>query len=332
MDVKLPNLGEGADSGTVVNLLVKTGDSVNSGQGILELENEKAVATIPAPSAGVVGQIYVKVGDRVTVGQRLLALGEAGVSPAKGETSAAKPATPKPPAEAEAQPQPSAEAKRSLKPRQNPRHRGRACDLALDSSRRAGVRPRSEARAPGSRRTNPHRGRAGVPRTTPESGFRSQGCAGRRARSGALRAHRLLQVGEISRQPQSMLGKVIARRMVENWNAIPHVTQFDEVDMTRPLELLKKFAPAYEAKGTRLTFTAFVLKAVAATLQKHPLFNSSLDEAASEIVLKKYVHLGLAVDTEAGLIVPVLRDADKKSLLELSRAIEELAKKAVNAS
>jgi pyruvate dehydrogenase E2 component (dihydrolipoamide acetyltransferase) len=134
--------------------------------------------------------------------------------------------------------------------------------------------------------------------------------------------------GEISKKPMSMLRKVIARRMTENWNAIPHVTQFDEADITALLELRKKFAPAYEAKGTRLTLTSFALKAVAATLKKHPIFNSSLDEVAEEIVLKEYVHLGLAVDTDAGLIVPVIRDADKKSLLELSKDVEELAKKA----
>ncbi|NBV24328.1 MAG: hypothetical protein EBS05_20720 [Proteobacteria bacterium] len=134
--------------------------------------------------------------------------------------------------------------------------------------------------------------------------------------------------GEVSKKPMSMLRKVIARRMTENWNAIPHVTQFDEADITALLELRKKFAAAYEAKGTRLTLTSFALKAVAATLKQHPIFNSSLDEVAEEIVLKEYVHLGLAVDTDAGLIVPVIRDADKKSLLELSKDIEELAKKA----
>jgi pyruvate dehydrogenase E2 component (dihydrolipoamide acetyltransferase) len=116
--------------------------------------------------------------------------------------------------------------------------------------------------------------------------------------------------------------------MAENWNAIPHVTQFDEADITATLELVKKHMPAYESQGTRLTFTALALKAVAETLKRHPFFNSSLDEAAGEIVLKEYVHLGLAVDTEAGLVVPVIRDADKKTVLELSKDIAGLATKA----
>jgi pyruvate dehydrogenase E2 component (dihydrolipoamide acetyltransferase) len=116
--------------------------------------------------------------------------------------------------------------------------------------------------------------------------------------------------------------------MWENWNAIPHVTQFDEADFTRLNELRKKHASAYEAKGAKLTLTPLVLKAVAETLKKHPMFNSSLDEAANEIVLKEYIHIGIAVDTDAGLIVPVLRDVDKKSILDLAKELEVLAQKA----
>jgi pyruvate dehydrogenase E2 component (dihydrolipoamide acetyltransferase) len=106
------------------------------------------------------------------------------------------------------------------------------------------------------------------------------------------------------------------------------VTQFDEADLTNLLALRKKFLGAYEKKGARLTVTSFVLKAVADTLKRHPIFNSSLDEATQEIVFKEYIHLGVAVDTEAGLIVPVIRDVDKKDLVQLSKDLEELATKA----
>jgi len=123
------------------------------------------------------------------------------------------------------------------------------------------------------------------------------------------------------------LRQVIARRMTENWNTIPHVTQFDEADITGLLALRKKYVEAYEKKGARLTVTSFIVKAVAENLKKHPYFNSSLDEAAGELVLKQYIHIGIAVDTEAGLIVPVLRDADKKDLVQISKEIEELATK-----
>ena len=122
--------------------------------------------------------------------------------------------------------------------------------------------------------------------------------------------------------------KVIARRMGESWSAVVRVTQFDDIDFTRLNELRKKFAAEYEKQGVKLTFTPFVLKAVAATLKQHPMFNASLDEAADEIILKEYIHLGIAVDTEQGLLVPVIRDVDKKSLLELARELEALAAKA----
>src|SRR5207237_4752675 len=109
---------------------------------------------------------------------------------------------------------------------------------------------------------------------------------------------------------------------------IPHVTQFDEADITGLMDLRKKYTAAYEQKGARLTLTSFALKIVVDTLKKHPAINSSLDEPAHEIVIKEYFHIGVAVDTEAGLMVPVIRDVDKKDLLDLSKELEELAKKA----
>jgi pyruvate dehydrogenase E2 component (dihydrolipoamide acetyltransferase) len=116
--------------------------------------------------------------------------------------------------------------------------------------------------------------------------------------------------------------------MSESWRTVPRVTQFDEADITALMDLRRKHAPAYEQKGARLTLTSFALKVVAEALRNHPGFRSSLDEASQEIVTKDYYHIGVAVDTEAGLIVPVIRDVDKKNLFELSRELEELAKKA----
>jgi len=326
MDVKLPNLGEGADTGTVVNLLVKAGDTVAAGQGLLELESEKAVATIPAPEGGVVGQVFVKVGDKVSVGQRLLSLGGAtGTAPAPSASPApvaaakpapvvAQPATPAAPV-ADLPPVPP-----GVEPTASPSLRRMARELGIDLTL---VRPSERG------------GRIVIADVRAYIAHLQQLAAAPKAAPAAVVADKpaveridFSKWGEISKKPMSMLRKVIARRMTENWNAIPHVTQFDEADITALLELRKKFAAAYEAKGTRLTLTSFALKAVAATLKQHPIFNSSLDEVAEEIVLKEYVHLGLAVDTDAGLIVPVIRDADKKSLLELSKDIEELAKKA----
>jgi pyruvate dehydrogenase E2 component (dihydrolipoamide acetyltransferase) len=134
--------------------------------------------------------------------------------------------------------------------------------------------------------------------------------------------------GSVLKKPLSPLRQVISRRMVENWNTIPHVTQFDAADITGLNALRKKYAATYEQKGARLTLTSFALKVVVDTLKKHSLFNSSLDEIAQEIVIKEYFHIGVAVDTDAGLIVPVIRDVNKKNLLELSKELEDLAKKA----
>jgi pyruvate dehydrogenase E2 component (dihydrolipoamide acetyltransferase) len=133
--------------------------------------------------------------------------------------------------------------------------------------------------------------------------------------------------GPIARRPLTPLRRVIAGRMAQSWNAVARVTQFDEADITALDALRKKHAAAYETKGARLTLTSFALAIVAAALKKHPIFNSSLDEAAGELVWKEYFHIGLAVDTEQGLIVPVLRDVDKKSLLALSKELSDLTAK-----
>jgi pyruvate dehydrogenase E2 component (dihydrolipoamide acetyltransferase) len=131
--------------------------------------------------------------------------------------------------------------------------------------------------------------------------------------------------GPITRVPMSPLRQTVARRMSGSWTTIPHVTQFDEADITTLLELKRRYDAAFEQQGARLTLTAVILKAVVATLKAHPTFNASLDAAAQEIILKGYYHLGVAVDTEAGLMVPVIRDVDRASLLELSRRLAELA-------
>jgi len=331
MDVKLPNLGEGADTGTVVNLFVKEGDQIQKDQPILELENEKAVASIPSTAAGVVSKIYVKPGDKVGLGARLIAITEAGGTPA----TPAPVATPK--KESAARPraaavvvEPEVEVT-AEEPAENqtpsdseiaaaPSIRQMASDLGIDlgkvrGSARGGRIVISDVRAY-------------IQKLIRSAAQPKVAGAAPGADKPAPEKIDFSKWGGISKKPMSSLRKVISRRMVENWNAIPHVTQFDDADITSLLELRKKYVAAYEQKGARLTVTSFVLKAVVDTLKKHPIFNSSLDEAAEEIVYKEYYHIGIAVDTEAGLLVPVIRDVDKKSLVEISKDLEELAKKA----
>jgi pyruvate dehydrogenase E2 component (dihydrolipoyllysine-residue acetyltransferase) len=332
MDLKLPALGEGADSGTVVNLFVKEGDQVAKDQAILELENEKAVATIPSTSAGTVTKIFVKTGDKISVGQRILALSETGTatstSKAEKPKAAAKPKVVEPepeekPSEPEEQAgrdeEPEHEVKPGIEPAAAPSIRKLARDLGIDLTRVRG----SERGG----RIVLEDIRAYIQR------LQSRAAAPAQAKAAAPAAAKPEQIdfakwGPVSKKPLSPLRQVIARRMSENWNAVPRVTQFDEADITALMELRKKYASAYEQKGARLTLASFALKIVAETLKKHPAFNSSLDEAAQEIVTKEYYHIGVAVDTEAGLIVPVIRDVDKKNLLDLSKELENLAKKA----
>ena len=328
MDVKLPHLGEGADSGTVVNLFVKEGDQIAKDQPILELENEKAVATIPSTAAGTISKVFVKAGDKISVGQRILSVSGDGAAPAAAKPAAdapkAKAKAPAPEPEAEQEEAPSAEDSESIEKSNaevaaSPSIRKLAKDLGIDLAK-----VRGSARGG---RVTIEDVRAYIQRLQ-RLASQPKAAAGAAPAKPAPEQVDFSKWGSVTKKPLSPLRQVIARRMTENWNAIPHVTQFDDADITGLLALRKKYVDAYEKKGARLTVTSFVLKAVADTLKKHPVFNSSLDEVAQEIVFKDYVHIGIAVDTEAGLIVPVLRDADKKDLVQLSRDLEELATKA----
>ena len=329
MDVKLPKLGEGADSGVVINVFVKEGDTVAKDQAILELENEKAVASIPSTGAGVVTAVHVKAGDRVSIGQRLVTLsGGAEASPAPASPAAAKPAAKKAAAKPAPAPEEIAEESEELEEEisdadvaASPSVRKLARELGINLGKIRG----SEAGG----RIVLGDVRAYIQRLM-KAAARPAPVAASAAAPAKLVAPSIdfSQWGPVTKSPVTPLRKVIARRMSESWNAVARVTQFDDIDFTRLGELRKQFAPAYEAKGVKLTLTPFVLKAVAETLKKHPIFNSSLDEAANEIVLKSYIHLGIAVDTDQGLMVPVIRNVDQKSLLELAKELESLAARA----
>jgi pyruvate dehydrogenase E2 component (dihydrolipoamide acetyltransferase) len=321
MDVKLPKLGEGADSGVVVNVFVREGDQVVRDQAILELENEKAVASVPSTAAGVVTKIYVKSGDKISVGQRLISL-SGGDQPVAAAASAAKRAAPELEPETLVE-EPAAEAGEEIPkpvaaPVASPSVRRLARELRIDLSKVRG----SEA---GGRIVTGDI-RAYIARLQ-KAKDKPKAAAGTPARPAAEQID-FSKWGPVTKKPLTQLRQVIARRMWESWNAIPHVTQFDAADFTRLNELRRKYAPAYEKKGAKLTLTPLVLKALVETLKQHPIFNSSLNEAAPEVVFKEYFHIGIAVDTEQGLIVPVIRDADKKSVLDLAKELEQLAQKA----
>ncbi len=330
MDVKLPKLGEGAESGVVVGIFVKEGDTVANGQAIMELENEKAVASIPSTGAGVVEKVHVKNGDKISVGQKIVTLsGGGGAAPAAPATPAAAPAKPaakkaaaKPaPEPEETDDEPVAESEDEIvneSPVASPSIRRAALEFGIDLRKIRGSESGGRIIASDVQ--------AYIQRLV-RAAARSAKVGGEAAKPAPVQVD-FSQWGSILKKPVSPLRKVIARRMSESWSSVVRVTQFDDIDFTKLGELRKKFGPAYEAKGVKLTLTPFVLKAVAETLKKHPIFNSSLDEVADEIILKEYVHLGIAVDTDQGLMVPVIRDVDKKSMFDLAKELESLAAKA----
>jgi pyruvate dehydrogenase E2 component (dihydrolipoamide acetyltransferase) len=318
MDIKLPRLGEGSESGTVVSVLVKPGDQIKEGQTILELENEKAVAPIPSSASGRVAKLYVKEGDKLSVGQAILSLeGEGATAPAPVAKSASAVVAAVPAARPVSAPETGATTPAQIPGvplPASPSVRKLAHDLGVDLTRVRG---------------SGHGGRIML------EDLRAYVQQLQRAVTSPVTAPKppaeridFGKWGPYTRKPLSSLRKIIAQRMQESWSAVPRVTQFDEADITGILAWRKKYAAEYEKKGGNLTLTPFLMKAVVNVLKRHSIFNSSLDEAAEEIVFKDYYHIGIAVDTEQGLIVPVIRDVDKKDLLQLSKELAEMADKA----
>lgn len=332
MDIRVPNLGEGAESGSVVNIYVKVGDKVAKDQTLIELENEKAVAPIPSTQGGVVTKIYVKTGDKISVGTPIVQIEEGMQAAAPAVSSAPVPVSaPAPSPVASHAPQVISHAapgdyqyqsKSGFPPAASPSVRKIAQDLGLDLTRIQG----SEAG-----------GRIGVADLknyiawlqSAASGARSTGSVPVSEARPTVVADSIdfSKWGSVTKKPLTSLRQKISQKMSESWTTIPHVTQFEEVDITTLTELRKKFAPVYEKKGAKLTLTSFLIQGVARALAKYPGFRSSLDENAKELVIKDYFHIGIAVDTEQGLIVPVLKNADKKNLFEISKDLEVLAEK-----
>jgi pyruvate dehydrogenase E2 component (dihydrolipoamide acetyltransferase) len=337
MDVKLPRLAEGVESGIVVNILVSEGQEIKKDQPFIELETQKAVGSIPSPASGKVSKVHVKEGMEVAVGQLLITIATEGDSPAmsaparqessrspeaapesqdSGGTQSAKGPDPKTPPEDYRY-----ESKSGAPPPASPSIRKIARDLGIELTRVKGsesggriVLEDLRAYIQGlQRRTfeEPKERAAAILKPVP-------------AQSESID---FAKWGPIRRERMSPLRQTVSRRMSESWTAIPKINQFDDVDITDLLALRKKYATAYEKKGQRLTLTSFLLKIVAGALQKYPRANASLDEATNEIVYKDYFHIGVAVDTEGGLIVPVLRNVDKKNLFELSQDLHELTEK-----
>ncbi len=350
-EIKLPVLGENVDSGTVVKVLVSVGDPVTADQPVVDLETDKASVEVPASASGKVKEIRVKEGDTVKVGQVLLTLEEA-------TAAQTKEAKPEPPPE-ETQPKPDAEKAREQEQPESVPPAGAVYDrpgahrAPLQKRQPEVVRfPKQEpepsremvAAAPNVRRMARELGIDIIEVTgTGRDGRISEADVRNYARSiilnstarqitvkhgslGVIELPDFARWGEIERKPMSSVRRKTAEHLSEAW-AIPHVTHFDFADITDLERLRRDFAKKVEEAGGKLTITAVVLKIVAAALKTFPQFNTSMDLVREEIIHKKYYNVGVAVDTDRGLLVPVVREVDKKNILELAVELTQLAEK-----
>lgn len=331
-DMILPELGENVTSGTVVAVLVKVDDVVELEQPVIEIETDKAVAEVPADAAGRVTAIYVKEGQEIKVGEKLLSL-------ETGAEAANLPKAPGPAAETDRTPaveekpavdKPHPQVEKPVEAGDEPENQQPA--LPPDKVAPAAPSVRRFAREIGiDINAVPGSGPGGriskedVKRYAKQLNTRP---AGSQPAAGMVAAQPLPDFsrwGKVQRKPMSTVRRKTAEHLSAAWNTIPHVTHFDQADMTHLEEFRKTHAQKVAAAGGKLTVTAILLKTVAAALKIFPRFNASIDMHTKEIIYKQYYNVGVAVDTDRGLLVPVIRDADQKSLLELSLDLHRLA-------
>jgi pyruvate dehydrogenase complex dihydrolipoamide acetyltransferase long form len=320
IEFKVPELGENIASGDIVNILVHEGDQVEPNQGVVELETEKAVVEIPCPHGGKVVKLFVKKGDTVKVGQVLLTL-EAEAAAAK------KPAPAVAPGATVGSSSSAGSTTRQAEPSSGaraPREESRA-DQALP----AGPAVRRLARERGidlaQVRGSGPRGRITMEDVQAVGGAAAPPAAASAPAAGAPGQDAW---GAVRRERLSRIRRTIAAQMARAASIIPHVTNFDDADITALEELRAGVPASYLGPEVRLTLLPFILKAVALSLRSHPTLNASLDEEKEEVVYKEYVNLGVAVDTPRGLVVPVVRDADRLTIAELARALAAVAPRA----
>ncbi|WP_160720271.1 dihydrolipoamide acetyltransferase family protein [Bacillus sp. USDA818B3_A] len=330
---KMPDIGEGIHEGEIVKWFVKPGDKVQEDDVLCEIQNDKAVVEIPSPVEGTVQEVLVGEGTVATVGQVLVTFDAPGYenlqfkgddhaeeAPKQAEAPAA-PAQEAAPAAQAAQAQPQAEA--------DPNRRVIAMPSVRKYAREKGVEIRLVTGS----------GENGRILKTDIDAFLNGGAApapaattaaAEEAKAEAPKAAAPIPQGEYpeTREKMSGIRKAIAKAMVNSKHTAPHVTLMDEIDVTKLVAHRKKFKEVAAAKGIKLTFLPYIVKALTSALREFPVLNTSLDDATSEIIHKHYYNIGIAADTEKGLLVPVVKDADRKSVFTISNEINELAGKA----
>jgi pyruvate dehydrogenase E2 component (dihydrolipoamide acetyltransferase) len=329
-EFKLPDLGEGVHEGEIIHILVAEGDQVEEDQPILEVETDKAAVEIPSPYEGTVTKIHVSEGDLVSVGDVLLTFGDGEVAEEEAEPPP-KPAS-KPEEEREEEAEAEPVERRGGPVPASPSTRRLARELGVDLGQVPGSGPAGrvtseDVRAFAERGEKaPEEPAAPPEEEAPEEGLPSvEGISP--VRASAIPIPELPDFGhwgEVERVPLRSVRRATARHMALAWSQIPHVSHQDVADVTRLEAFRQQHRDEIAEQGGSLTLTVFVMKAAVAALKAHPRFNSSLDADREEIVLKKYYHIGVAVDTERGLLVPVIRDVDRKSIAELSIELKDL--------
>ena len=331
IDVQVPDIGDFKDV-EVIELMVKPGDTVKVDQSLLTVESDKASMEIPSSHAGVVKELLVKVGDKVSKGSLVLKLETQGGAPAQAAASAPASAAVSvvsaPSPAPEQKPVPTAALEPAppgnTKAHASPSVRKFARELGVDLGRVQGTGPKSR-----------------ILHTDVQNFVKSvmSGAAAAPAAPAAKGGGAGLDLlpwpsldfskfGETELQPLSRIKKISGPNLHRNWVMIPHVTQFEDADVTDLEEFRKESNNAMAKSGVKLTMLAFVIKASVSALKKFPAFNASLDEKGENLILKKYYNIGFAADTPQGLVVPVVKNADKKSISEIAKEMGDLSAQA----
>lgn len=330
VEFKLPALAENVDKVTVTKLLVGIGDAVRKDQPVMEIETDKASTEVPSAVAGTVTEIRAREGQPMRVGEVVMVLSGNGTQQAEAPAAApapvqeapkAQPAVPvaAAPATRAAAPQPAPPVSSGTTPvPASPSVRRLAREIGIDVSQVAGS-------GPGGRVTMEDvKSYSRQARGDARPAARQSAAAAPSAPAGP----EATAFGEVERVPMNSVRRRTSENLTHAWTTIPHVTQFDKADITDVEKFRQHYGKRVEAAGGKLTVTAILVKLLASALRKFPQFNSSVDVLAQEITYKKYYNIGVAVDTDRGLIVPVVRNVDTKSVTEIAIELQEMAARA----
>ncbi|HSP88287.1 MAG TPA: dihydrolipoyllysine-residue acetyltransferase [Ignavibacteriaceae bacterium] len=333
VEMKLPELGENIESASIIGVLVKPGDQVEKDQGIIEIETDKATVEVPSNVSGKILEVLVKEGTKAKVGDVLI----------KVETTEEK-ATEEVSAKKEEKKEDVKEEKKKDKEFSESKQEDKKEIVSLEKDDQPPIKKGAAPAAPSVRRLArelgvnvddiPGSGPSGRISLEDVKGFVKQLNEGRSGLvGGGVKKEELpdfSKFGKIERKPMNNIRQKTAQHLSYAWMTIPHVTQFDKADITELEKVRKELNQKAKDNNDKLTMTAILAKVSASALKVFPQFNTSVDMQKNEIVYKKYFHIGIAVDTEFGLIVPVIKNADLKNMTELARDINTLAEKARN--